>query len=81
LASSNTAAPRDHASGNFTFSAFRRKNDQGLDNPRSSLPEGHFQLITTPQNAIDPRIEAKIISSRLQRRRRPPTGQDHLYGH
>ena len=42
LASSNTAAARDHASGSFTFSAFRCKNDQGLDNPDPPCPEGTF---------------------------------------
>ncbi len=42
LTSSNTAVARDHASGSFTSSAFRRNNDQGLDNPDPPCAKGTF---------------------------------------
>ena len=42
LASSNTAVARDHASGNFTSSAFWYGTDQGFDTPDLPDPEGTF---------------------------------------
>jgi hypothetical protein len=42
LASSNTASARNHGSGSFTSSAFRRKNGQGLSNPDLPCTKGTF---------------------------------------
>ncbi len=42
FASSKTGVARDHSCGSFTGSAFSVRQDQDLDNPDSSHPEGTF---------------------------------------
>src|SRR5690242_226363 len=55
LASSNSAAARDHTSGSFTASAFWYGTDSWTRHPRSSRARRHFQFITTPRTSANPK--------------------------